>query len=100
MSAEPVARRVLRFPLVVDAQTNTALDNDALEGWRRAAQAVSRPAPVVVEPPSQADPDDHTLAVTAGRLIERERASIREARAAFPRGWRKAAKRRRVEWLP
>ena len=78
VSAEPVARRVLRFPLVVDAQTNTALDNDALEGWRRAAQAVSRPAPVVVEPPSQADPNDRVERVIlrrgSTRLFRRETA--------------------------
>jgi CHAD domain-containing protein len=48
---------------------------------------------------ARADPDDHALAVTAGRLVERERTSIRAARAAFPRAWRKAAKRRLVEWL-
>ena len=30
--ADPVARRVLRFPLVVDAHTDTALDGDAVAG--------------------------------------------------------------------
>jgi CHAD domain-containing protein len=46
------------------------------------------------------DPDDHTLAVTAGRLFERERAVIRCVRADFPAAWQAATKRRMVEWLP
>jgi CHAD domain-containing protein len=47
-----------------------------------------------------ADPDDHALAVTAGRLCERERTAIRAARAQFPAAWREATRRRLVEWLP
>ena len=39
--ADPVARRVLRFPLVVEAHTETALDLDAVAGWQQAAVAVS-----------------------------------------------------------
>src|SRR5215207_7170372 len=31
--ADPVARRVLRFPLVVDAHAESALDGDAVAGW-------------------------------------------------------------------
>ncbi|GAA1772317.1 CYTH and CHAD domain-containing protein [Luedemannella helvata] len=46
-----------------------------------------------------ADPDDHALAVTAGRLYERERAAARAARSDFPRAWRRAAKRRLTRWL-
>jgi CHAD domain-containing protein len=38
-------------------------------------------------------PDDHALAVTAGRLYERERASVRRARANFPAAWAKASSR-------
>src|SRR5262249_26389455 len=49
--AEPLAGRVLRFSLVVEAQANTALDVDAVAGWRAAATVVSRPAPTTVEPP-------------------------------------------------
>lgn len=45
------------------------------------------------------DPSDHSLAVTAGRLFERERTAIRTARAAFPRAWRRASKRSRTDWL-
>jgi CHAD domain-containing protein len=46
------------------------------------------------------DPDDHALAVTAGRLSERERESIRRVRADFPAAWRKLDKRRLLGWLP
>ncbi|HEU4427043.1 MAG TPA: CYTH and CHAD domain-containing protein [Pilimelia sp.] len=49
---------------------------------------------------AQADPDDHVLAVTAGRLFERERTAIRAVRAQFPDAWRAANRRRLVEWLP
>jgi hypothetical protein len=52
--AEPLAGRVLRFPLVVEAQAGTALDVDAVDGWREAAKVVSRPAPTTVEPPRDA----------------------------------------------
>jgi len=48
---------------------------------------------------ANADPDDHALAVTAGRLYERERASVRQARAAFPAAWRAASRRRLTEWM-
>ena len=43
--------------------------------------------------------DVATLAITAGRLVERERASIRTVRAGFARVWRGAAKRRLTKWL-
>ncbi len=52
--ADPLAGRVLRFPLVVEAQANTALDVDAVAGWREAATVVSRPAPTTVKPPPDA----------------------------------------------
>ncbi|BCL16173.1 CYTH and CHAD domain-containing protein [Micromonospora sagamiensis] len=45
-----------------------------------------------------AHPDDPTLAVTAGRLAERERAEVRRARADLPDTWRRAV-RRRKGWL-
>ncbi|MDM4722915.1 CYTH and CHAD domain-containing protein [Micromonospora sp. WMMA1363] len=44
-------------------------------------------------------PNDHELAVTAGRLLERERAAVRRARAEFPGAWRQASRRRRTAWL-
>jgi CHAD domain-containing protein len=49
---------------------------------------------------ARSDPDDHSLAVTAGRLYERERAIIRNVRSKFPTAWAGATKRRMVEWLP
>jgi CHAD domain-containing protein len=49
---------------------------------------------------AHADPDDHALAVTAGRLYERERAAIRKARAAFPAAWEAADRRKLTGWLP
>ncbi|MDG4779631.1 CYTH and CHAD domain-containing protein [Micromonospora sp. WMMD961] len=45
-------------------------------------------------------PDDHELAVTAGRLAERERACVHRMRAAFPAAWHRATRRRRTRWLP
>jgi CHAD domain-containing protein len=49
---------------------------------------------------AQSDPDDHLLAVTAGRLMERERAAIRTVRAGFAAAWRAASARRLTAWLP
>jgi CHAD domain-containing protein len=48
---------------------------------------------------ANADPDDHSLALTAGRLYERERAAVREVRASFPAVWRAASRRRLTEWM-
>ncbi|MFV2100440.1 CHAD domain-containing protein [Micromonospora sp. LOL_024] len=48
---------------------------------------------------AEARPADHELAVTAGRLLERERAAVRRARADFPYAWRRASRRRRTRWL-
>ena len=45
------------------------------------------------------DPDDHVLAMTAGRLYERERAAVRAARASFPAAWKAASRRRLTEWM-
>lgn len=45
-----------------------------------------------------AQPDDPVLAVTAGRLAERERAAVHRARADFPDTWRRAV-RRGAGWL-
>jgi CHAD domain-containing protein len=49
---------------------------------------------------AHADPDDHALAVTAGRLYERERAAVRRARTRFPAAWANANRRQLTEWLP
>jgi SagB-type dehydrogenase family enzyme len=76
--ADPVARRVLRFPLVVEAHTETALDLDAVASWQQAALAVSEPAPAMVEPPPNTDPDDRVENVIlrrgSTRLFRRQRA--------------------------
>ncbi|MEK8107647.1 hypothetical protein NKG94_26045 [Micromonospora sp. M12] len=44
--------------------------------------------------------DDHELAVTAGRLAERERESVRRTRGLLPAAWHRATRRRRTGWLP
>lgn len=46
-----------------------------------------------------ADPDDHLLAVTAGRLYERERATAREVRQAYRPLWRATRRRRLTSWM-
>ncbi len=77
-SADPMARRVLRFPLVIDAQTETTLDVDAVAGWQQAALAVSKPTPSMVEPPPDTDHDDRVESVIlrrgSTRLFHRQRA--------------------------
>jgi hypothetical protein len=76
--ADPVASRVLRFPLVIDAQTETALDVNAVAGWQQAARGVSKPAPAMVEPPPDTDADDRVESVVlrrgSTRLFRRQRA--------------------------
>jgi SagB-type dehydrogenase family enzyme len=57
-TAQPVAANVLRFPLVVQAQSGSALHEDEVAAWRTAAAGVSRPAPGRVEPPPNADSTD------------------------------------------
>lgn len=49
---------------------------------------------------ADADPDDHALAVTAGRLYERERAAILRVREKFPAAWEAATQPRLTGWLP
>ena len=49
---------------------------------------------------AHADPDDHALAVTAGRLYEREREAVRRARAGFPAVWARTDRHRLTGWLP
>jgi CHAD domain-containing protein len=48
---------------------------------------------------ANADPDDFALAITAGRLYERERTTLRAIRAAFPLAWRVASRRRLIAWM-
>ncbi len=49
--AEPVAKEVLRFPLVVGAQAGSALLDGQVASWQAAAARCSRSAPRVVDPP-------------------------------------------------
>jgi CHAD domain-containing protein len=49
---------------------------------------------------ARTDPTDHALAVTAGRLFERERTVIHAVRARFPEAWRRANEGHRTSWLP
>jgi CHAD domain-containing protein len=48
---------------------------------------------------ARADPADHELAMTAGRLFERERNAVRAVRTGFPDAWRRATKGSRTKWL-
>lgn len=45
-------------------------------------------------------PGDHRLAITAGRLYERERATIARLRSEFPAAWQQASRPDLVAWLP
>jgi SagB-type dehydrogenase family enzyme len=47
----PVAPRVIRFPLVEEAQAAGILDDPGIAGWLEATRTASRPAPEEVEPP-------------------------------------------------
>ncbi len=46
-----------------------------------------------------AEPDNHSLAITAGRLIERERAAVIASRRDYPRRWADATQDRLIAWL-
>ncbi|MBT8225048.1 MAG: CYTH and CHAD domain-containing protein [Dactylosporangium sp.] len=46
-----------------------------------------------------ADPDDHALAVTAGRLYERERATARRCRRRIGPLWQAVTRKRATAWL-
>lgn len=45
-------------------------------------------------------PDDHAMAVVAGRLAERERQIIHAVRAEFPERWSRATQPQLIGWLP
>jgi CHAD domain-containing protein len=46
------------------------------------------------------DPADTTLVLTGGRLVERERVAVHQARAGFGRAWKAATRPKVVRWLP
>jgi CHAD domain-containing protein len=46
------------------------------------------------------EPDNHPLAIAAGRLHQRERAAIQRVREEFPAAWRSATRGRLLAWLP
>jgi CHAD domain-containing protein len=48
---------------------------------------------------ADSDPDDHVLAVTAGRLYERERAVVADVRGAYPPLWAAIRRAKLAEWL-
>jgi SagB-type dehydrogenase family enzyme len=58
VQAEPVARKVLRFPLVVQAQAGSSLREDEVAPWCATAAEISRPAPGRIEPPPNGDRSD------------------------------------------
>jgi CHAD domain-containing protein len=48
---------------------------------------------------ARSDVDDHAVAVTAGRLVERERVAVRRARERFPAAWADAGAATHTGWL-
>jgi SagB-type dehydrogenase family enzyme len=77
-SSLPIAPRVLRFPLVEEAQSAGVLDEDIVGTWRAAVQAASSPAPREVDPPLGASGDqpieDVILERGSTRVFRTERA--------------------------
>lgn len=68
IGAEPVARRVLRFPMVVEAHAASSLDDwAAVRAWRRGAAGVAWPAPTTVGPPAHTHPGDRVEDVVGRR---------------------------------
>jgi SagB-type dehydrogenase family enzyme len=78
--AEPVARHVLRFPLVVEAQAGSSLSDDEVDAWRTTAEKISSPAPGSVEPPRNGDQaqrvEDVILRRGSTRIFRRQQASF------------------------
>lgn len=75
----PVAPRILRFPLVEEAQSAGILDEDGLDAWRAAAQGASSPAPEEIDPPAGAGSElpieDVILRRGSTRVFRPERAT-------------------------
>ncbi|WP_426510585.1 CHAD domain-containing protein [Dactylosporangium sp. McL0621] len=79
--AQQLAKAVGRAQGVLGEHQDAAIAADA---WLAAAAA---------------EPGDHDLAVTAGRLFERERAAVTRARADFPAVWETVMEDRNIAWL-
>ncbi|MER7004049.1 CYTH and CHAD domain-containing protein [Dactylosporangium sp. NPDC000555] len=76
-----LAKAIARAQGVIGEHQDAAIAADA---WLAAAAAA---------------PGDHALAVTAGRLFERERASVTRARAKFPSVWESVLEDKNIAWL-
>jgi CHAD domain-containing protein len=72
----------------------------AAQTWLAIAASRSTASLASLDRSDASDPDDHALAVAAGRLYERERAAIRRVRAEFPNAWRRANRGKLLAWLP
>jgi nitroreductase len=93
--SSPVARSVVRFPLVEEAHAAGALDEADVAGWRAAAQAVSSPAPEEVDlppgPESEKRIEDVILERGSTRVFRIERASPELLAWSLPAAARRAA---------
>ncbi|HZB50075.1 MAG TPA: CHAD domain-containing protein, partial [Mycobacteriales bacterium] len=67
---------------------------DVIGEHQDAVVAASAVADVAAE-----HPGDLALVLVCGRLVERERAAVRAARAAFPKAWKKASAPAITAWL-
>jgi CHAD domain-containing protein len=92
---------VLRSPAGLSVLTGLAELGDALKQVQKLLgehQDAALAAETWVRLAS-ATPDDFPLAVTAGRLAERERAAVRRARQAFPAAWAATDNEHNTGWL-
>jgi CHAD domain-containing protein len=81
-------------PAAADLGVALAAVTDALGAHQDAAVAADTWLGIAL-----AEPDNHSLAITAGRLIERERAAVITARRDYPRRWADATQDRLTAWL-
>jgi CHAD domain-containing protein len=92
--AVEVTQPVIGVPAAELAAALTAV-SDVLGAHRDAVLAATAWLDIAAS-----DPDDHALAVTAGRLMERERAAARAAADAYPATWRAVVGAHLTAWLP
>jgi CHAD domain-containing protein len=81
-------------PAAADLGVALAAVTDALGAHQDAAVAADTWLGIAL-----AEPDNHSLAITAGRLIERERAAVITARRDYSRRWADATQDRLTAWL-